>query len=184
MATKETPPPPPAAAFAEPAKKRGKLLIIIGAAIVLVIGVAVTAVFLLMPAPADDEEIAAEDKPKKKKKDEKAQLLPPAYLSLDPFVVNLTSEAGEQYLQTAMTLEFAEGKEADHAKAFMPKIRNQVMLLLSGRKPAELASKEGKEKLAADIRKEVNAVLLPNEKEGKEVSGPLKAVLFTSFIIQ
>jgi flagellar protein FliL len=184
MATKETPPPPPAPAAVEPPKKRGKLLIIIGAAIVLVIGVATAAVFLLMPAPADDDEIAAEDKPKKKKKDEKTHAAPPAYLNLDPFVVNLTSEAGEQYLQAAMTLEFEEGKQADHAKVYMPKIRNQVMLLLSGKKPAELASKEGKEKLASEIRKEINTVLLPEESNGKEIKAPLKAVLFTSFIIQ
>jgi flagellar FliL protein len=184
MATKETPPPPPAPAPAEPPKKRGKLLIIIGAAIVLVIAVGTTAFLLLKPAPADDEEVGAEERPKKKKKDEKA-LAPPAYLSLDPFVVNLTSEAGEQYLQAAMTLEFEEGKEADHAKIYMPKIRNQVMLLLSGKKPADLASKEGKEKLALEIRKEVNAVLMPpSDDDEKAPKQPLKAVLFTSFIIQ
>lgn len=180
MATKETPPPPPAPAGEPPKKKRGKLLIIIGAALVLVIGIATTAVLLLKPPPSDDEEVS-EEKPKKTKKEEKAHA-PPAYLTLEPFVVNLTSESGEQYLQAGLTLEFDDGKEADTAKLFTPKIRNQVMLLLSGKKPADLASKEGKEKLAAEIRKDINEVLDPGEKD--ESKAPLKAVLFTSFIIQ
>jgi flagellar protein FliL len=184
MAIKEAPPPPPTPAPAGPAKKRGKLLIMIGAAVLLVLGVGTAAILLLVPPP-DDEEISADEKPKKKKRDEKPLL--PAYLSMEPFVVNLTSESGDQYLQVAMTFEFAEGKEADLAKVFTPKIRNQVMLLLSGKKPAELAPKEGKEKLAAEIRDEVNGVLAAHAEHSDAKGGgkgSLKAVLFTSFIIQ
>ncbi|MEO8411357.1 MAG: flagellar basal body-associated FliL family protein, partial [Propionivibrio sp.] len=62
-----------------------------------------------------------------------------------------------------------------------PKLRNNIMLLLSGKEAAELMTKEGKEALANDIRSLMNAVLEPGAKGG---DGPIREVLFTSFIIQ
>lgn len=187
MATKETPPPPPAApdAGAAPPKSKIKLLIIISAAVVFVLFLAIIAFLLLTRPPAANEsggdETAAEES-HDKKKSKRPQGALPVYMTLDDFVVNLNTETNEQYLQLSVTLELEESQQAEHAKAFMPKIRNQVMLLLSGKRPVELATKEGKEKLAKDIRNEVNKVL---GSSGEDVpSGPVMEVLFTSFIIQ
>ena len=55
------------------------------------------------------------------------------------------------------------------------------MLLLSGKKAADLITKEGKETLAKEIRDLMNNVLNAGEKDAK---GPVLEVLFTSFIIQ
>jgi flagellar FliL protein len=70
----------------------------------------------------------------------------------------------------------------------MPKIRNNIMLLLSSQKASQLQPKEGKEKLASDLKSEINAILEPPKKNKKgqviETDGPVKSVLFTSFIIQ
>ena len=182
MSAKETPPPPPSSGDAP--KKKGKLLIVIGAAVFLLVALGAGAYVLLKPAPEESEEATVEEKPKKKKKDDKSHAAVPAYMPLEPFVVNLTSEAGEQFLQLAVTLEFEDLKEAEHTKAFSPKIRNQIMLLLSGKKPSELMPKEGKEKLAADIRDEINIILGGYDKNKKAPEVPVTAVLFTSFIIQ
>ena len=57
------------------------------------------------------------------------------------------------------------------------------MLLLSGKKAAELITKEGKETLASEIRDLINQVLAPDSK-GTSDGAPVKEVLFTSFIIQ
>ncbi|MDR2112073.1 MAG: flagellar basal body-associated FliL family protein [Candidatus Accumulibacter sp.] len=55
------------------------------------------------------------------------------------------------------------------------------MLLLSSKKASELLTKEGKEKLAEEIRGQMNHVLDPRARGD---SGPVREVLFTSFIIQ
>ena len=55
------------------------------------------------------------------------------------------------------------------------------MMLLSGKKASELITKEGKETLANEVRGLMNGILDPGVK-GSE--GPVREVLFTSFIIQ
>lgn len=184
MATKETPPPPPVAEAAPP-KKSKKLLIIALAAAVLLVAVASAAFVLLKPAPVDDDEVAEEtDTPKKgKKKKEDKPAGPPAYLSMEAFTVNLQGEAGDQFLRLELSAQFDEALEAERAKQYMPSIRNKILLLLSGKKSTELIPKEGKEKLAQEIRAEMNAVLAPPGGD-KKSAGPVRDVLFTEFVVQ
>jgi flagellar protein FliL len=184
MATKpETAPPPPAGDAPPPKKKRLKLLIIILAAGVVLLGAAGAALVLLTghqeEAVAEDEEAA----PKSKKKEEALNAVP-VYFAMEGFTVNLLTEAGDQYLQLGITLELANPEVAERVKIFTPRLRNQVMLLLSGKKPVELAAKEGKEKLAGELKDEINAVIAPPAAKGKKVDPVVKAVLFTSFIVQ
>lgn len=178
-----------------PSGKKKLLLIIVAVVLVLVIGLGVGAVLLLkQPAEhADDEEEVTEvEKPKKSAK-KKGEELPPVYVPLDPFTVNLIPETGDQYLQVAVSVECVDPAAEAQLKSRMPKIRNGITLLLSGKKASELTSREGKEKLAEEIKESINAVFAPEEapapKKGKkqaaeEPEGPVKEVLFTSFIIQ
>lgn len=167
-----------------PPKKSKKLLIIIVAAVVL-LAAAGGGAFLLLSKNADhedDEEVATEKaKPAKKKKGEKAA--PPVYVPFEAFTVNLSPEQGEQFLQVVISVEVEDLATGDNLKLFMPKLRNRVMLLLSDKKASELMSKEGKEKLASEIRDQMNEVIEPPAK-GQKPEGPIKEVLFTSFIIQ
>jgi flagellar FliL protein len=187
MATKpETPPPAPTGDGAPAAPKKRKLLIIIITVVVVLLlagGGLVT--FLLMTkkdaAHAEGEAVIAE-KPKKDEKKGHA----PIYLGLDPFTVNLTSDAGDQFLQVTLSLDVADPESQEKVKVFLPKIRNDIMLHLSGKKPSELATREGKEALAAELKKQINTVVTPEltPKEGKPTLPPVREVLFTSFIIQ
>lgn len=187
MANKDAPPPPPAEGAAPPKSK--KMLIIAIAAVFLLVILGAGAFLLLKPAPhADDEEAAEVEKPKKKKKKDEKQAAP-AYLKMEPYTVNLVAgESSDQYLRLEMTAQFEEAPEAEKAKQYTPSIRNKVLLLLSGKKGTELASKEGKEKLAAEIKDEINKILDPQEtdKKGdkKVIEGPVKEILFTEFVIQ
>lgn len=185
----------PAAEGAEaPPKKSKKLLIIILAVVlVLVIAGGAGAYFFLKSSSdhAEDEEAVAEEtaKPAKKKdKDKKKDAHPPVFVGLDAFTVNLVPEAGDQYLQVIISLELEEAEAQAELTALMPKIRNNLTLLLSSKKASELHPKEGKEKLAEDIKDEINNLINPPSKNRKgEVvpsEGPVVSVLFTSFIIQ
>lgn len=169
----------PAAEGEQAPKKKGKLLIIIIAAVVLLGAIGGGALFMLKSSNHDDEEEVATDAPKAKKKSGKEA--PPVYVALENFTVNLMPDQGEQYLQVAVSVELTDAAVGEQIKLHMPKLRNKVMLLLSSKKASDLASKEGKEGLAEEIRQQMNEVLEPASK-GKD--GPIREVLFTSFIIQ
>lgn len=181
----------PAEEGAEAPKKSKKMLIIIVAVVLLLVIGGGAAAFLLMKGGNHDEEEedVEETKPVKKaeKKKEKPST-PPVFVNLDPFTVNLVPETGDQYLQVALSLEMEDATAQADLALQMPKIRNNVFLLLSSKKASDLQPKEGKEKLASEIADEINKVVNPpvKNKKGEMVApdGPVVSVLFTSFIIQ
>jgi flagellar FliL protein len=178
-----------------PKKKSKLLLIILIAVLVLVLGGG-GAAFLLMKKKAADEEGADEgDEPpaktakaKKKKKDDHA--MPPVFSKLDPFVVKLQAEQQEAYVQAVPELKLADAHVADQIKNFMPEIRHKVLLILAGKKAAELSTPEGMQILANQIRESINATLTgerpdpAKEKMDTNEEGPVIAVFFSSLIVQ
>lgn len=171
-------------AEAPAAPKKSKKLLIIILATILVLGLIAggSAVLLLKgDDEADDEDVAETTQTKKAKKGKE---MPPTFVNLESFTVNLVPETGDQYLQVTLAVEFEEPTAEQLVKLHMPKIRNNVTLLLSGKKPSELLSKEGKEKLAAELLDTVNDVLDPPKGSKRSEERPAKAVLFTSFIVQ
>jgi flagellar FliL protein len=167
----------PAAAEAAPKKSRKKLVFIIVLLLVVILAIAAAGAFLLMKRhsaeEADEEEVVTETVKKKN--------APPVYVAMDAFTVNLAPDPADQYVQLILSVEVASPQIDERIKAYTPKIRNNVMMLLSSKKAAELLTKEGKEKLAVEIRDQMNQVLAPNAKGD---DAPVKEVLFTSFIIQ
>lgn len=185
------------AAEAKPPKSK-KMLIIIIAAVVLLGGGGAGAFFMMKKKPAADEEHAAVEHAK--------PAAPPTFLPLETLVVNLADPGGERFAQLGITLEITDAKVADSVKAFMPSIRNAVLLAVSQRTTQELLTVEGKAKLAKDIRREVSTPLGfvveddeaeeeedPAPKKGGKAKkakkaapppNPIKNVLFSSFIVQ
>ena len=188
---------------AAPAKAKSKKLIIIVAALaVLLVAGGGAAWMLLAKRGAGDEEDAAA--PKAQAASPKT---PPTFLPMENMVVNLADPGGDRFAQVGITLELADAKTGELVKSFMPSIRSNVLLLVSQRSTEELLTREGKEKLAVDIRREVSRPLgftVPkprkrpvqrdpeDEEEDDEVAprrakadnNPVRQVLFSSFIIQ
>lgn len=181
-AAKEAPPP----VEAPPPKKSKKLVIILAGVFTLVLLLGGTTVLLLKKSASEsDDETAQETESKKekaKKKDEKRT--PPVYLKIEPYTINLKGETGDQYLRLEMSAEFSDQQAADGAKAFMPKIRHQTMQLLKGKQVSELNSKEGTERLAKEVRDEMNTILGEPGAGATPPTGPVREVLFTDFVIQ
>lgn len=179
-------------AEAAPPKSKKMMIIVLALVLVLVI-VGGGAAFLLMKKNtdehADEEEAAEVAKPKKKDKKKDAHSAP-SFMPLENFTVNLLSEGnGDQYLQIGITLELEDAHAEQDVKQTMPKIRNAITLLLSGKKGSELISKEGKENLSEELKRAMNDVIDPPKlnKKGEKVHSEdagVKDVLFTSFIIQ
>ena len=79
---------------------------------------------------------------------------PPTFLPLDPFVVNLADKDADRFAQVGITFEVEDPKFAEQMKAFMPAIRNGILMILSHKASAELLDRAGKEKLSAEILRE------------------------------
>jgi flagellar FliL protein len=211
----------PAPAEGEAPKKGSKKLIIIIAAVaVLLLGGGGAAFYVIKKKAADAEAAAAAEeedgggdshaKPAKQakkpehKKDEHGS--PPAFVPLEPFVVNLADKEAERYAQIGVTLQVDDPHMADEMKAYMPAIRNAVLLILSHKSSEELLSAEGKAKLAGEIRRDAARAMgyeiedpeeeqaavdegeAPKKKKKKkkkvESYNPIVQVHYSNFIIQ
>jgi flagellar protein FliL len=161
------------AGVAVPVKRGKKKLIIIAAAVVLLLAIigAGTAVFLKKraahAAEAGDDTSAQADDAQHAKPDLKH---PPTFLPIDPFVVNLADKDADRYAQVGLTFEVADAHFAEEMKAFMPAIRNGILMILSHKSSAELLDRSGKELLAAEILREASRTM------GIEVEEPQPAV--------
>jgi flagellar FliL protein len=195
---------------AAPPKSAGKkkLIIIIAAVLVLVLGGGGAAV-VLMKKKAAAAEAEGEDGAETTQvaepvhKDEHKK--PPIFVPLDPFTVNLADREAERYAQVGVTLEIEDAKVGEELKLYLPAIRNNILMLLAHKTAGELLTREGKLKLAREIRRESMQPLgytMPDEEEeasdddghGKKskkpkkkkaaVAYPVKAVHFSNIIIQ
>jgi flagellar FliL protein len=173
---------------AKPAGKGKKklMLIIAAAALVLLLAGGGGAAWMMMKKgeqAAEDAELAEADDAETetvKKKNDKKQV--PVFLPLEMFTVNLADREAERYAQVGVTLELADAKTSDTLKAYMPAVRNDILMLLAHKKAAELQERAGKLALAREIRR---AAMKPlDEADGTDDDAPVRAVHFSSFIIQ
>jgi len=132
-------PEPEAEGEEQPPKKKGKLPLIIGLVVLLAAGGGGAWFFMLRDNGSDAEPQQAKAQPAK----------PPVFVPLDAFTVNLASEQSDQYLQVAATLKVLDQSAADSVKQYMPEVRHRILVLLSTKKVSEIASGEGRERLAA-----------------------------------
>jgi flagellar FliL protein len=151
------------------APKKSKKMLLIAASALLVLGAGGGAWFFMHGGGHEGDAKESKQEPAK----------PPVFLALEPFTINLQQENGDQYLQVALTLQVGDEMQVEPIKLYMPLVRSRILLLLAGKKPSDLASIEGKEKLQKEIVEQVKKPFAPKGKP-QEVS----AVFFTSFVIQ
>jgi flagellar protein FliL len=201
----------PDAATADAAPKSGgkKKLIVIGAAVLAVLlaggGGATWFVMKKKAAAAaaaaaeEDGDVAAKAVAKPDAKNA------PTFVPLDPFTVNLADRDAERYAQVGMTLELSNPKAGDLLKAYMPVIRNNILLALASKSAGQLMEHEGKVQLAAEIRAAAlkplgytldkapaKAAAKDDDKDDDKAQAddaaadepPIRAVHFSNFIIQ
>ncbi len=158
-------------------KKGGsKLLIIIIALLLLIIVGGAGAFFFLYSAPSD-EEVAKEIK-----KDETPQeIVAPSpesigvIVELKPFLVNLADPQARHFLKATISLEVKDDEAKGLVDKFLPKIRNDILLLLSSKTLEDVVTIEGKVRLKDEIMSRVSRIIGP---------GRLKDVYFSQFVVQ
>lgn len=195
-----------AVADASPPKKGKKKLMIIGAVVaVLLAGGGGAFVMMKNKAAAEEgDEAHASGTAKKAATAVRDPKAAPTFVPLDTFTVNLADRNAERFAQVGITLELDDPKVADLVKAYMPAVRNNILMALADRTAAELLDREGKRRLAEKIRRETSRALgydvgpspeeeeaaeaeeAPKKKRRKKVEEvlPVKAVHFSNFIVQ
>lgn len=200
---------------AKPAKGKSKKLLIILAALLLVLAAAGggTLFYVKKKQAAEQEaeldengeEVRSQAKAKAGKRDLSVK---PVFVPLDLFTVNLADRDADRYAQITISLELTDEKSAEVIKNFMPVIRNSILLTLTYKTSAELLERDGKSKLAAELRREMSRALglqVPDDTPPRpaaqrnedgdsppprrralkpEEITPVKAVHFSNFIIQ
>ena len=171
MATKAAKPAAGKGADADGAAPKSKkmLFIILGVVLVLVIGGGAAA-FMLTGSKSIKDDAHSEDQASSKV---------PVFVVIEPFVVNLQQENGDQFLQVALTLQVPNAETAETLKVFMPQVRSRLLMVLSSKKASELLTSEGKRNLTDEI---IDQLGEPFAGGGK---GPtITDVFYTSFVIQ
>jgi flagellar FliL protein len=187
----------------------------VAAALALVLAAGGGGVWVLKKKAAHAAELAAgrrrgaaEATPVAAKHDAKAI---PVYLPLDPFIVNLADKDVDRYAQIGITLELESAVFADQVKAYMPSVRNAILLILAQKSSKDLLgrSRQGRARRgnharggAADGHRDPRPRAVTTAASGAEKSGqdeappkpkkakkgalrnPVQHVHFSSFIIQ
>ena len=195
----------PAAAGDQPPKSK-KMFIIIIAVVVLLAGGGAAAFFMMKKdhPPKGEHAAATEEAPADEGEDETKPKVPPKFVEIGTFTANLMKESDDRVMQVAITLKLSKPELEEKVKESNPEIQHRVNMLLQSKYPSELATVAGKEKLADDIKRQVEYVL-GLRKSAPEIHATAPAaegetphaataetpskkgvaeVLFTSFIIQ
>jgi flagellar FliL protein len=203
----------PAAPVGAAPKSRKKLLIILIVVAVLLMAVGGGALYVIKAQQASDQEAEdwETDEPRASAQSNRRDLnVAPVFFELDLFTVNLADRESDRYLQASISLEVEDAKAAERLKSFMPLIRNSILVTMSYKTSTELLERDGKAKLAVELRKEISKALgleVPedppargsNARRGEasddeppprrrrlkpEEITPVKGVHFSNFIIQ
>ncbi len=115
------------------------------------------------------------------KKPEKVQLLPPRYINLDPpFVVNFEAEAAVRFLQVTVGVMTRDPAIETIIKDNDPRVRNDMLMILSGQNYAAVSTTAGKEELRKRCLEAARALVKAMQGDPKKV----EALYFTSFVMQ
>ncbi|KDP85013.1 flagellar basal body-associated protein FliL [Cupriavidus basilensis] len=146
--------------------KRGRLLLILGVVLVAALG----AGGFFLGNILSNRQPAAPAAP---------VVPPPIFVPLEAFTVNLKSDDGDRFLHTGLSLKVADAQNQARITEYLPEVRSRILLLLSAKQPPDLATVEGKRKLAQEIQNAISQPFAPNLPKQQILD-----VLFTSFVVQ
>lgn len=159
-------------------KSRGGLGMVIAAVVLSVAASGGVAFFVTKQSAGADK-----DKAEEVDQDAEEAAAPPApaiYMALEPaFVVNLEDPEQPRYLQAELQLMGRDPLAMESIKGQLPRIRNAILMLLGQQRPDQLVSREGKERLQAELLAEVQKVM-----QAETGQPAAEAAYFTSFVMQ
>ena len=151
-----------------------KIIIFAAAGLVLVGGGVGGALFFMKsPEPTEEEVMVEEEAMEPNIKDAIYEDMHPA------FTVNFNEGSKKKFMQVYMVAMFYDMESRDAFKMHMPVVRNNLLLLLSGKTSDELESTEAKEQLRKDALLEAQSVM--QERYGENM---VEDIFFTKLVMQ
>jgi len=127
------------------------------------------------PPPEDPAAIAAAEQAAAEQREAEGSGFKERLYSLEPFVVNVTGDGYSRFLKVKIELEAGSMDLKTELDARLSQVRDALIVLLSSKQLSDITDFEGKALLKEDILQRVNDVL---------VTGEVKSVLFTEFVVQ
>ena len=155
-------------------KKKKPLLLFIAIGVVLLLAAGGGAYFFLYSAPSDEElaqEIARDEMGSKKA----ALKTTGVMIELDSFIVNLADLNARHFLKATIVLEVVDDAAKNDVDILLPKIRNDIIMLLSSQTMEDVITMEGKVRLRDAIMARVMRILSEHQ---------LKNIYFAQFVVQ
>lgn len=160
------------------AKRKQRIMLVVLAVVLVLLSVGVT--LGLLHFLVDDEpelpesETVAEEAPPEPASQEAIY-----YPLNEKLVVNYNVRGRQRFLQVEVNLMFRDNAVATALEKHMPRIRNDLIMLMSGQEFEDLQTPEGRELLRQDALRSIQAILQ------EEIGQPgIEQVLFTSFVMQ
>jgi flagellar FliL protein len=117
----------------------------------------------------------------KQAKKEEGPKLPPRYVNLDPpFVVNFEAQSSVRFLQVTVGVMTREPEIETLIKENDPRVRNDMLMILSNQTYESVSTAEGKEALRTRCLDAIRTIV--REMGGK--ADKVEALYFTSFVMQ
>ncbi|HVL56514.1 MAG TPA: flagellar basal body-associated FliL family protein [Burkholderiaceae bacterium] len=132
--------------------KRSKRWILFALLALIAVGAIGAGAWWYLDEPAADDPAALAKAAEKRKREH-------VFVTLEPFVVNLSNRDSERYAQIGVVLEVDNKRTAQSIDGKMPAVRNAILLLISSKTSLELIPRAGKEQLAAEIQTAASSVL-------------------------
>jgi flagellar FliL protein len=123
----------------------------------------------------------AHDPASKATKKDEGPKLPPRYINLDPpFVVNFEAESVVRFLQVTVGVMTRVPEVETLIKENDPRVRNDLLMILSNQTYASVSTAEGKEALRQRCLEAIRTIVREMGGDPKKV----EALYFTSFVMQ
>lgn len=167
----------------EEVKKKSPLMLIIIVAVVMLVLGGGGAYFLLGGKSSTPAQAAADGETVEGDEEATEAIEPKAeavYFSLNPrFVVNFVGKSKARFLQVEIDGVTRDPMIKEDVTLHLPKIRNNVLMLLSSKSYDDLSHPEGKEQLRQEVLSEIQSII--KEESGHE---GVEDIFFTSFVMQ
>ena len=145
-------------------KKPIMKIVVIALSLVVVVAVGVAGAVYFLGGYGGEKKVAPQPRP-----------AIGALWPMEPFIVNLLDNQGERYLKVIMQLEVSDQLVIAELDLLKPKLRDNVLDLLSAKAYNDLIDLAGKQRLRDELATRLNSFL----RKGKIVK-----VYFTDFVIQ
>ena len=94
---------------------------------------------------------------------------------MEPFIINLQDNQGERYLKLIMQLEISDPLGVKELDLLKPKMRDNILDLLSAKTYKELTDVGGKQRLREEVVMRLNSIVS---------TAKISKVYFTEFVVQ